>query len=323
MGVIGSSEMMPLAECCHGFQRLHERLRYRRRKQQAARDQDANHRDPAPTVGEPSHTAVSAQGQARQRSFARHARRFPVNAIMSTQDWPPRHMGIVIDCEVHAEAAPRAAWDRPRDLADGKISNPGRFSRSARSAIDGKSHIPQHPVVIFRQRGDSLFDLALATPIRPPACDGAPDHGQPAGVDKSISVDLARRKLAASLVDGIRDPKAVRSIASSLSSTAISARAEDETSEMDFRRSRRESSGGRRASTSLVIVVTAVVANPCTEAPYTAKPSRKNQNTDSQVASACAVARNLLPEISRRRQRSGGMSRLSRAATREACSGVL
>src|SRR6476620_1734918 len=71
-----------------GFQRLRERSRSRRRKQQAARDQDAKHRDPAPTVGEPSHTAVSTQDQVRERILARHARRFLVNAIMSTQDYP-------------------------------------------------------------------------------------------------------------------------------------------------------------------------------------------------------------------------------------------
>ena len=58
----------------------------------------------------------------------------------------------------------------------------------------GKSHIPQRPIVIFRHRRDNLFDLALATPLCPPACDGAPGHGQPAGVDKSVSVDLARRQ---------------------------------------------------------------------------------------------------------------------------------
>ena len=122
------------------------------------------------------------------------------------------------------------------------------------------SHIPQCPVIVLRQGGDGLLDLALAMPLCPPACDGAPDHGQPARVDQSVSVDLARH--AASLVDGIRDPNAIRSTASSRSSTAISARAADETSEMDFRRLRQESSGGRRASTSLVIAVTALVAKP-------------------------------------------------------------
>ena len=59
-----------------------------------------------------------------------------------------------------------------------------------------KSHIPQHPVVIFRQLGDGLPDLALPTPLGPPACDDAPDHGQPAGVDQPVSAHVARRHFA-------------------------------------------------------------------------------------------------------------------------------
>ena len=55
MGVIGSSEMMLFAsgDCTSG-------CGIAGREQQAAREQDANHRDPAPMVGEPSHTASSA-----------------------------------------------------------------------------------------------------------------------------------------------------------------------------------------------------------------------------------------------------------------------
>jgi hypothetical protein len=100
---------------------------------------------------------------------------------------------------------------------------------------------------------------------------------------------------------------------------------EDETNEIDFRRSRRGGSWGRRAPTSLLIAVTAVtavVASPWTEAPYRAKPSRKNQNTDSQVASACGLAA-LASEISATLNCSEGTSRLSRGATREVCSGLL
>ena len=58
----------------------------------------------------------------------------------------------------------------------------------------GNSHIPQCPVIVLRQGGDGLLDLALATPLCPPACGGAPDHGQPTWVDQSVSVDLARRR---------------------------------------------------------------------------------------------------------------------------------
>ena len=57
----------------------------------------------------------------------------------------------------------------------------------------GNSHIPQRPLVVLRQGDDGLLDLALATPLRPSACGGAPDHGQPTWVDQSVSVDLARR----------------------------------------------------------------------------------------------------------------------------------
>src|SRR4029077_11661326 len=74
------------------------RLRYRRRKQQAAQYQDANHRAPAPTMGWPRDFPFAAQAQVRRSVSARHAWRFPVNAIISTQTGPPsriRHMGIV------------------------------------------------------------------------------------------------------------------------------------------------------------------------------------------------------------------------------------
>jgi hypothetical protein len=49
----------------------------------------------------------------------------------------------------------------------------------------------------LRQGGDGLLDLALATPLCPPACDGAPDSGQPTRVDNSVSADLARRRCEA------------------------------------------------------------------------------------------------------------------------------
>ena len=210
---------------------------------------------------------------------------------------PPSRTGIwglIVDCEVRAEAAPCAAWDRARDLADGKINNPGRFSRSARSAIDGEFPYPAASGRRIPPAQRRPFDLALATPLCPPACDGAPDHGQPARVDKSVSVDLARRKCEPSLVDGIRVPNAVRSIASSRSSTVISARAADETSEMDFRRSRRASSGGRRASTSLVIAVTAVVA---TRAPKLRRGQNLRGKTKTPTARSCPSAVQPLPEL--------------------------
>src|SRR5262245_6166105 len=61
----------------------------------------------------------------------------------------------------------------------------------------GNPHIPQRPVVVFRQGSYRLFDRSLATPLCRPACDGAPDHGQPARLDKSVSVGLARRRRGA------------------------------------------------------------------------------------------------------------------------------
>ena len=85
----------------------------------------------------------------------------------------------------------------------------------------GNSHIPQCPVVVFRQGGDGLLDLALATPLCPSACDGAPDHGQPTRVDKSVSVDLARRRSAA--VSRGRHPRSrCSSIDSALRSSTVS-----------------------------------------------------------------------------------------------------
>ena len=100
---------------------------------------------------------------------------------------------------------------------------------------------------------------------------------------------------------------------------------------MDFRRSRLGNSWGRRAPTSPVIVVTALVANPWSEAPYKAKPSRKDQNADGQVASASPLQASL-PEVTLASalelsvvgvNRSGELSYLSRGATREACPGAL
>ena len=131
----------------------------------------------------------------------------------------------------------------------------------------GNSHIPQRPVVvsanaataclISRSRRHFAHRLAMARQIM---------ASQPGWTNRYRSTSRAECAKP-SLVDGIRFPNAVRSIASSRSNTVISARAEDETSEIDFRRSRPESSWGRRAPTSLVIAVTAVVANPCNEAP--------------------------------------------------------
>ena len=195
----------------------------------------------------------------------------------------------------------------------------------------GNSHIPQRPVVVLRQGGDGLLDLALATPLRPSACGGAPDHGQPTWVDQSVSVDLARRIYEA-VSRGWHPGSKCSSIDSvfTLQHRHVGT-AEDETSEMDFRRSRLGNSWGRRAPTSPVIAVTAVVASPWSEAPYKAKPSRKNQNTDGQVASASAVAGLVAgsdfgsaSELSVVGVNcSGELSRLSRGATREACPGAL
>ena len=196
----------------------------------------------------------------------------------------------------------------------------------------GNSHIPQRPLVVLRQGDDGLLDLALATPLRPSACGGAPDHGQPTWVDQSVSVDLARRIYEAVCRGWHPGSKcSIRSITSSRSNTVMSAQEEDETSEMDFRRSRLGNSWGRRAPISLVIVVTAVVASPWNEAPYKAKPSRKDQNADGQVASASAVAGLVAgsdfgsaSELSVVGVNcSGELSYLSRGATREACPGAL
>ena len=158
-------------------------------------------------------------------------------------DWPrrpaPSIWGLPIDCEVHAAA--RTAWNRPRDLADGKISYPDHFSRSARSGIDGGFPYRAMSVIVLRQGGDGLLDLALAIHFAHRlAVARQIMASQPGWTNRYRSTSCA----AASLVDGIPDP-AIRS-ASSLSSTAISARAADETGEMDFRRLRQESSGGRR-----------------------------------------------------------------------------
>jgi hypothetical protein len=59
------------------------------------------------------------------------------------------------------------------------------------------SHIPQCPVVIFCQRSNGLPDLLPATPACPSACGGSPNHGQPTRLDKSVTVDLARRRRGA------------------------------------------------------------------------------------------------------------------------------
>src|SRR5262249_21998110 len=136
---------------------------------------------------------------------------------------------------------------------------------------------------------------------------------------------------AAPLVDDIFDPKAARPTASSLSSTAISAGAADEASEMTFLRLRQTASAGRRAPTSLVIALTPLVASPCTEAPQSAKPSRKSQFTAVQFASGCSIAglvsgckfASALAISAADVNRSAGMSHLSRGAAREACSGLL
>ena len=125
------------------------------------------------------------------------------------------------------------------------------ISRNVRSSYCAKAATA---FLTSRSRRHFAHRLAVARQIM---------ASQPGWTNRYRSTSCA----AASLVDGIPDPKAIRSTASSLSSTAISARATDETSEMDFRRLRQESSGGRRASTSLVIAVTALVANPCSEAP--------------------------------------------------------
>ena len=132
-----------------------------------------------------------------------------------------------------------------------------------------------------------------------------------------------------SLVDGIRVLNAVRSIASSGSSTVILGRAEGETNEIDFCRSLQAGFRRCRGPTLLVIAVTAAVPSPCSDAPYRAKPSRKNQRTD-QVGSACATAglvceTEFAPASEGSRvcvDPSGREPRPSRASMRNACSGT-
>src|SRR5215813_103867 len=102
----------------------------------------------------------------------------------------------------------------------------------------GNPHIPERPVVVYRQGSYRLFDLSLATPLCLPSCDGAPDHGQPARLDKSVSVDLAHRRREA-IPGGWLSGSKCSSI--------------------------RAGSWRCRTSSSLAITVTGVIATQCNE----------------------------------------------------------
>ena len=180
-------------------------------------------------VGEPSHPPSSAQGQVRRRDFCAAC-----SAISGQRNHTPTQIGpvvpyprwgLIVDCEVRAEAAPCAAWDRPVILPMARSIIPAISHDLLDLRSMGNSHIPQRPVVVFRQRDDSPFisrsrrhfahRLAMARQIM---------DSQPGWTNRYRSTSPAGyRDRLSWMASGV--PNAVRSIASSRSSTVISARA--------------------------------------------------------------------------------------------------
>ena len=123
-------------------------------------------------VGAPSHTASSAQGQVRQRISAQR------NCIQTGPTAPHPEYGdclLIVKFTQRRPPAPRATAFVILPMA--RLAAPAISHDLLDLRTMRKSHVPQHPVVIIRHRRDRLIDLALVTPLCPPACDGAPDHG--------------------------------------------------------------------------------------------------------------------------------------------------